>query len=73
MSRPLPPPALRRAVTVPAALAALPLLVATLPVWILTGALTSPFLPGKWRGLRLLWFGIAWFACEWAAHGIHRT
>ena len=69
MSRPLPPPALRRLVTVPVALAALPLLVATLPIWVLAGVLTSPFLPGKWRGLRLLWFGIVWFACEWAALG----
>jgi 1-acyl-sn-glycerol-3-phosphate acyltransferase len=56
-------------VTVPLALAALPLLVATLPLWVITGAVTSPFLPGKWRGLRLLWFGIVWFACEWAALG----
>ena len=56
-------------VTVPVALAALPLLVATLPIWVLTGVLASPFLPGKWRGLRLLWFGIVWFACEWAALG----
>jgi len=57
VSRPLPPPALRRVVSVPLTLAALPLLVATLPVWILTGLVTSLFLPGRWRGLRLLWFG----------------
>ena len=69
MSRPLPPPALRRVVSVPLTLAALPLLVATLPVWILTGLVTSLFLPGRWRGLRLLWFGIVWFACEWVALG----
>ncbi len=69
MSRPLPPPAVRRVVSVPVALAALPLLVATLPLWVLTGALSSLFLPGRWRGLRLLWFGIAWFACEWVALG----
>jgi 1-acyl-sn-glycerol-3-phosphate acyltransferase len=69
VSRPLPPPLVRRVVTVPLALAALPLLVATLPLWIVTGAVSSPFLPGKWRGLRLLWFGIVWFACEWVALG----
>jgi 1-acyl-sn-glycerol-3-phosphate acyltransferase len=69
VSRPLPPPLVRRVVTVPLALAALPVLVATLPLWVLTGAVSSPFLPGKWRGLRLLWFGIVWFACEWAAIG----
>jgi hypothetical protein len=56
-------------VSVPLTLAALPLLVATLPVWILTGLVTSLFLPGRWRGLRLLWFGIVWFACEWVALG----
>lgn len=67
MSRPLPPPLVRRVVTVPLALAALPLLVATLPVWLVLAAATSPFLPGRLRGLRLLWFGIVWVACEWAA------
>ena len=67
MSRPLPPPLVRRLVTVPLALAGLPVLVATLPVWIVTGVLTAPFLPGRWRALRLLWFGVVWFACEWAA------
>lgn len=65
MSRPLPPPVVRRLVTVPIALAVLPLLVVTLPFWILLGLVTSPFLPGSFRGLRLLWFGIVWFACEW--------
>jgi 1-acyl-sn-glycerol-3-phosphate acyltransferase len=67
VSRPLPPPLVRRVVTVPLALAALPALLATLPLWVLTGLVTSPFLPGKFRGLRLLWFGVVWFACEWAA------
>jgi len=67
VSRPLPPPLVRRLVTVPLALAGLPVLVATLPVWIVTGVLTAPFLPGRWRALRLLWFGVVWFACEWAA------
>ena len=67
MSRPLPPPLVRRAVTVPLALAALPVLLVTLPLWLLVGAAASPFLPGRWRGLRLLWFGIVWFACEWVA------
>lgn len=69
VSRPLPPPGVRRLVTVPLALAVLPLLVATLPVWVLTGLVSSPFLPGKWRGLRLLWFGIVWFGGEWLALG----
>ena len=69
MSRPLPPPLVRRVVTVPVALAVLPLLLATLPLWLLAGVVTGPFLPGRWRGLRLLWFGVVWFACEWVALG----
>jgi 1-acyl-sn-glycerol-3-phosphate acyltransferase len=69
VSRPLPRPALRRLVSVPVALVTLPLLVATLPLWVLAGAVGSIFLPGRWRGLRLLWFGIVWFACEWVALG----
>ena len=67
MSRSLPPPLVRRLVTVPAALAALPLLVATLPVWLVLVAAASPFLPGRWRPLRLMWFAIIWVACEWVA------
>ena len=67
MSRPLPPPPVRRLVTVPVTLALLPLLVATLPVWLLVGAVTSPFLPGRWRPLRMLWFAIVWVSVEWAA------
>lgn len=67
MSRPLPPPVVRRVISVPLVLAALPVLIATIPVWLLLGAAASPFLPGKWRGLRLLWFGIVWCATEWAA------
>lgn len=54
-------------VSVPVTLAILPVLIATLPLWILTGLVTSPFLPGRWRALRLLWFGVVWFATEWAA------
>jgi 1-acyl-sn-glycerol-3-phosphate acyltransferase len=67
VSRPLPPAPVRRLITVPLALAALPVLVATLPLWLLLGLVTSPFLPGRWRGLRLLWFSLVWVSCEWAA------
>lgn len=67
MSRPLPPAPVRRLVTVPLALAALPVLVATLPLWLVIAAATSPFLPGRRRPLRLLWFAIVWVAVEWAA------
>ena len=67
MSRRLPPPLVRRLATVPAVLVALPVLVATLPVWLVLAAAASPFLPGRWRPLRLMWFAIVWLACEWAA------
>jgi 1-acyl-sn-glycerol-3-phosphate acyltransferase len=67
VSRPLPPAPVRRLVTVPLALALLPLLIATLPVWLLVGAITSPFLPGRWRPLRMLWFAIVWVSVEWGA------
>jgi len=69
VSRPLPPPLIRRVVSVPLTLAVLPLLLVTLPVWILVGLLAGPLLPGHWRGLRLLWFGVVWFAGEWVALG----
>jgi 1-acyl-sn-glycerol-3-phosphate acyltransferase len=44
-------------------------LLVTLPLWIVTGLVTSPFLPGRFRALRLLWFGVVWLACEWVALG----
>jgi 1-acyl-sn-glycerol-3-phosphate acyltransferase len=66
-SRSLPPPLVRRVVSVPLALAALPLLIATLPLWVLAGLITEPFLPGRQRPLRLLWFGVVWLAIEWVA------
>jgi 1-acyl-sn-glycerol-3-phosphate acyltransferase len=69
VSRPFPPAPVRRLVTVPLALAALPVLVATLPLWLLLAAATSPFLPGRWRPLRLLWFAVVWAGCEWVALG----
>jgi 1-acyl-sn-glycerol-3-phosphate acyltransferase len=52
---------------VPLVLAALPLLIATLPLWVIAGLVTAPFLPGRQRPLRLLWFGVVWLAIEWAA------
>lgn len=67
MSRPIPPAPVRRLVTVPLMLAVLPVLVATLPLWLVLGAVASPFLPGRWRPLRMLWFAIVWVAVEWVA------
>jgi 1-acyl-sn-glycerol-3-phosphate acyltransferase len=68
-SRPLPPPLIRRVVSVPLVLAALPLLIATLPLWVVAGIVTGPFLPGRQRPLRLLWFAVVWLAIEWVALG----
>jgi 1-acyl-sn-glycerol-3-phosphate acyltransferase len=67
--RPLPPPLIRRVLSVPLVLAALPLLIATLPLWVVAGVVTGPFLPGRQRPLRLLWFGVVWLAIEWVALG----
>jgi 1-acyl-sn-glycerol-3-phosphate acyltransferase len=47
---------LRRLVTFSAVFYAFVLLVTALPVWALVAAIASPFLPGKWRPLRLLGF-----------------
>ena len=67
MSRPLPPPLVRRVVSVPLVLAALPLLIVTFPLWLIAGLATEPFLPGRQRPLRLLWFAVVWLALEWVA------
>lgn len=67
MSRPLPPPLVRRVVSMPLVLAALPLLIVTFPLWVIAGLVTEPFLPGRQRPLRLLWFGVVWLALEWVA------
>lgn len=72
----------RRAVTIPAVCGAFFLLVTTLPLWMLAAAFVSPRLPGRWRGLRLLWFavvylglqvaGLAAAAALWVAAGFGR-
>ena len=36
----------------------------TAPVWLLLAAALSPWLPGRWRLLRLLWVAIVYFTCE---------
>lgn len=40
------------------------LIATTLPLWALAAAAASPRLPGRWRPLRLLWFGVVYLALE---------
>jgi 1-acyl-sn-glycerol-3-phosphate acyltransferase len=73
----------RRLVTVPGAYALLLLLVTLLPLWVLAAAAISPWLPGRMRALRLLWFftlylvlevvGLAVVAVLWVAAGFGRS
>jgi 1-acyl-sn-glycerol-3-phosphate acyltransferase len=56
--------------------------VTTLPLWVLAAAFLSPFLPGRWRPLRLLAFAVAYLALQalaltaaaalWVAAGLGR-
>ena len=38
--------------------------VTTIPIWLILAAVVSPLLPGRWRPLRLLCFGLAWLVLE---------
>lgn len=77
LAHPLP----RRLLTVPAVISALLLTVTTVPLWLLIAAAVSPWLPGRWRPLRLLCFALLWLALEtatlvalgwlWLLHGGH--
>lgn len=79
LRRPYP----RRLVTVPAVFVALLTVVTTLPIWILVAACVSPWLPGRLRGLRLLWFAVVYLALQaaglaaagvlWVASGFGRN
>jgi 1-acyl-sn-glycerol-3-phosphate acyltransferase len=55
---------LRRLVVAPAMVVATVLLLTTLPVWLLVGALLSPFVPGRLRPLRLLWIALLHMVLE---------
>jgi 1-acyl-sn-glycerol-3-phosphate acyltransferase len=54
----------RRLLTGPAVAGLLFLLVTLLPLWVLAAAALSPLLPGRMRGLRLLWFLIVYLGLE---------
>ena len=62
--RVLPPRIVRRLVLAPLVLVITLFLITGLPVLLLLAAAASPLLPGRWRALRLLWFGLVWLAME---------
>jgi 1-acyl-sn-glycerol-3-phosphate acyltransferase len=63
----LPPRILRRLLLAPLLLALTVFVIITLPPLVLVAAAVSPWLPGRWRALRLLWFGLVWLVLESAA------
>ncbi|HZD69330.1 MAG TPA: 1-acyl-sn-glycerol-3-phosphate acyltransferase [Actinomycetes bacterium] len=60
----LPPRILRRLVLAPLLPVITVALVVTLPLLLIAAAAASPSLPGRWRGLRLLWFCLVWLTLE---------
>ncbi len=63
----LPPRIVRRLLLAPLLLVVTVALAVTLPPLLLLAAAVSPWLPGRSRALRLLWFGLAWLVLESAA------
>jgi len=60
----LPPRWLRRLLIGPSVAFATVLLITTLPLWLIGAAAASPWLPGRLRPLRLLWFLLVFAAIE---------
>ncbi|HYJ72559.1 MAG TPA: 1-acyl-sn-glycerol-3-phosphate acyltransferase, partial [Actinomycetota bacterium] len=60
----LPPRIVRRLVLAPLLLVITFFLITGLPLLLILAAAASPLLPGRWRALRLLWFGLVWLAME---------
>ena len=60
----LPPKLLRRLILAPLVLVITVGLLVLLPGLLILAAAASPLLPGRWRALRLLWFGLVWLAME---------
>jgi 1-acyl-sn-glycerol-3-phosphate acyltransferase len=77
----VPPTPVRRLLS-PLVFVLLVLAVALLPVLVLVAAVASRWLPGSWRGLRLLWLALVYLLCEcvglvvavtlWVASGFGR-
>jgi 1-acyl-sn-glycerol-3-phosphate acyltransferase len=62
-----PPRWMRRAMLAPAVIALTVLVLVTLPVWLVVAAAASPLLPGRLRGLRVLWVAVVALVLESAA------
>src|SRR4029453_14432528 len=60
----LPPKLVRRLILAPLVLVVTVALLVLLPGLVILAAAASPLLPGRWRALRLLWFGLVWLAME---------
>ncbi|HEX8134176.1 MAG TPA: hypothetical protein VF880_12220, partial [Actinomycetes bacterium] len=60
----LPPRLVRRLVLAPLLIVVTVAVIVTLPLLALVAAAASPWLPGRWRALRLLWFGLVWLTLE---------
>ena len=67
MTSMLPPRLVRRLLLTPLLLVVAVALVVGLPLVLLLAAVAAPLLPGRWRALRLLWFGLVWLALETVA------
>ena len=64
MSGVLPPRVVRRLLLAPLLLVVTVAVAVNLPLLVVAAAAVSPWLPGRWRALRLLWFGLVWLALE---------
>lgn len=60
----LPPRIVRRLVLAPLALVLSLAFLAASPLLLLAAAIADLFLPGSWRTLRVVWFGVAYLALE---------
>ena len=54
----------RRFVLAPAIIGLTALLWLTLPLWLIVAAALSPFVPGKWRVLRIAWLALLYLSAE---------
>lgn len=64
MSPPLPPLPVRRVVLAPAMVLLCAATLAALPLLLIAAAFAVRWLPGRWRGLRLLWFLLVYLVRE---------
>jgi 1-acyl-sn-glycerol-3-phosphate acyltransferase len=62
----LPPRWVRRVVIAPALFIVIAVVLLSAPLWLLGAAAVSPWLPGRWRPLRFLWFIALYAILEFA-------